>query len=168
VGNLKKMAKKRVMILEAVEMNRRGMSNEAIAEKLGVLPRCIVGYLNDFLASEDCRFPVSLSPQDVDLLRSDYRQRLMWTVGHLARAMTELEDDPSIEAKEALAKLSDAMGRTMDRLAKLDGLNAPEPQPIVTNNNLLISNGGTNEVQVLRDLARYKELQLNGTASREA
>jgi hypothetical protein len=116
-----------------------------------------------------------MSVSDVELLRAQQRSNIEAQMRALSRRMVELDPHPEIfeeraRAAEVTAKLSDAFGRQIDRLALMFGLNAPEPQPLpsVTNNNLALINGtnGTDEVTFLRDLARFKEIQI-GKHSRE-
>jgi transposase len=77
VGNLKLRSKAAVMRKEATALNRDGLSNEEIAARLGVSIRSVARYLNAYLM-EDCRHPVELDAQTVNLMRAEQRQKLQW------------------------------------------------------------------------------------------
>jgi hypothetical protein len=160
MGNVKTKAKAAVMRQEAVEMNRKGLSNEAIAAALGVSPRSIVRYLNTFLDSSDSRFPSNITEQDVAMLRAQERDHIEVLQRELLQRVAELDGELPIKAIEALAKAGEAFCKLSDRKSRLLGLDAPTDKPWATVNNTLNSiTVGPNEMKILTDLARFRELQ---------
>jgi predicted transcriptional regulator len=163
VGNLQRRASAAINRAEAARLNHEGMSEESIGKRLGVTPKTVRVYLHDFLKS-DCRFPVTMSVSDVELLRAQQRSNVEAQMRALSRRMVELEPDPDIfeervRAAEVAAKISDAFGRQVDRLAAMFGLNAAMTGPVTTNNTLNNITVGSNEMKILADLAKFRELQ---------
>ena len=140
----------------AAKLNHEGLSEEEIGKRLGRTPKTIRVFLHDFLKT-DIRWPVDLAAPDVNLMRVQHREKLNWAAGVLSRRIAELESDPTLEAAESTGKLVEELGRTLDRVADLDGLNAPEAKAVnsVTHNSVTLNK--TTEITVLRDLLRYRE-----------
>jgi hypothetical protein len=120
-------ARSSVKRIECVNLNREGLSNEAIAAKVGISTRQVIRHLNDFLQSEDSRYPCKLTEADVDLMRSELRENLQTTMGKLMRDMSETFDP------ELRCKLAEAYAKLADRMMRLFGL---EPPAAITQNNV--------------------------------
>jgi predicted transcriptional regulator len=161
MGNVKRKAKASVMRLEAVEMNRRGLSNEAIAAKLGVSNFSVVRYLNEFLASTSARWPSTLSIEDVQQMRSQEREHLEHLQQQILQRVADLSPDPH-ESLELLVAATSSFAKLSERKSKLLGLDSPMPKGPETVNNTLMLNGGVTQEQALKDLVAYKAMQLNG------
>jgi DNA-binding Lrp family transcriptional regulator len=167
---LKLKAKSAMMRQEAVLLNRRGFSNEQIAEQLAISTRTVQRHLNRFLES-GARYPAELSVEAVKLMRAQAREDIEASqrriLQRLDRLMTLEPGSISEETRvaDSLFKGCDSYLRGAERIAEMCGLNAPrDGNGATVNNNLLLNVSGTSEVQVLRDLARLKEIQLNGSA----
>jgi predicted transcriptional regulator len=159
MGNVKRKAKATVMRLEAVEMNRRGLSNEAIAAKLGVNQVSVVRYLNEFLSSQAARWPTTLTVEDVQQMRSQEREHLEHLQQQILQRVAGLSPDPA-ESLELLVAASSSFAKLSERKSKLLGIDSPQPKPPETINNTLMLNGGVTQEDALRDLIAYKALQL--------
>jgi predicted transcriptional regulator len=159
MGNVKRKAKATVMRLEAVEMNRRGLSNAAIAAKLGVSQYSVIRYLTEFLSSQAARWPTTLTVEDVQQMRSQEREHLEHLQQQILQRVAGLSPDPG-ESLELLVAASAAFSKLSERKSKLLGIDSPVPKgPETVNNNLTLLNGTTQE-EALRDLVAYKALQL--------
>jgi transposase len=161
VGNLQKKASAAVNRAEAARLNHQGLSEEEIGRRLGKTPKTIRVYLHKFLEC-DTRWPTTdMTSESRDHERAELRSKLFWTAATISRQIVELELNPSTKASVAIARLLDSLVRVFETIATLDGLNAPEPLPPVsnvTNNNLMLA--GKNEIEYLKNLTRYKELQV--------
>jgi hypothetical protein len=160
-------AKSALLRQETVLLNRKGLSNQEIAAQLSISTRTVQRHLNRFLEI-DARYPAELNAETVQVMRAQAREdveasqrRILKRVEHL---MTLQPDSVAEECKiaDSIFRGSDAFIRGSERVAEMFGLNAPRDVP-VTNNNLQVNVTGASEVAVLRDLARFKELQLGST-----
>lgn len=155
--------------LKAAEMNRIGMTNEAIATELGVSTRMVIKYLHQYLEI-DSRYPPSLTPDIVELMRSEERETLESYQRNIAKRVAALDEFPETfedraRAIEVVSKAADAYGRISARKSALFGLDAPKEgngSGSVTATQINVG-GQVDEVQFLKNLVRYKELkQTNG------
>jgi predicted transcriptional regulator len=164
VGNLQTATKAVSRAAEAVALTRDGWTEEAIAEKQGVSTSSVRNYLHRFLDSQSL-LGSDLTPEEVAEYRSLRRERLLTNEERLIERREHLRSLPTDGVDEecsvagALGKICDSITRNSEALASLDGLKVNVSAPsITTNNNLML--GGTDEITFLKDLTRYKELQI--------
>jgi transposase len=160
VGNVKSRAKAAVMRHEATRMNREGLSNEVIATKLGVHVVTVVRYLNEFLNSEDCRYPSTLTADAVETMRAQEREHIESNQRYILQRLLRLHqlkpknNEEECKISDAMCRGIDAFSRASERKSKLFGLD-PKPEPnTVTNNTLALAISSTYTQQdAMRDLA---------------
>jgi predicted transcriptional regulator len=163
VGKLQRKALALSNADEAVSLNRKGWSGEAIAAHLRVSTKTVQNYLRRFLA-QNSRFGIEITPEVVAELRAEAREHIQ---GNQRRILARLERlqaavPESVEEECRLAdsifKGSDAFIRAHAALASMYGLNAPEGNgsgSVTTNNTVNIS-----EVDLVRHIANVRGIKL--------
>jgi hypothetical protein len=158
VGNLQRKVRAAGKRREAVALCLRGVSDEKIAEQLSVSTTTVRKYLTTFLQT-DCKFPVGVGADQIQLMRCEQREHLEgWQRRLLNRAeklaaIATYGPEEAVAFASATAKLSDSFCRVSDRIASLFGLDAAKPEPISVTNNALIMVGSA-EASILKMLGQ--------------
>jgi predicted transcriptional regulator len=149
--------------LKAVEMNRQGVSNEAIAVELGVSTRMVINYLHQYLLT-DARYPLNITPEVVAQMRSQHREhvednlRCLIQQREKLRALQPETAEGQCKVSDSLCRINDSSIRAFDHLSSVFGLFAPEERNNPgTVNNTQINMG---ESEFLRHLCNVKGIRL--------
>jgi Helix-turn-helix domain len=161
-GNVQRQVRAAGLRVEIVQKSRQGMSNEDIAAEMGICTKTVQRHMRRYLET-DSKYPVNLGPEVIDLMRSAEWDGLEQMQRFIVQSFVQLQPVTFAErarAAEVAARAGEAYTKLSERKAAMFALNAPtKPESHTTNNNLML--GATDEITFLRDLARYKELQIN-------
>jgi predicted transcriptional regulator len=144
MGNLQVAAKSLSRAREAVQLNRDGWGEVAIAERLGVTDSTVRNYLRRFLESQSL-FGSDITPEEVSERRSLQRERLLANQEVLIerrdqlRALVADDIDEECSLSSAIRSTCDSIVRNSEALAALDGLNVKPDAQAITNNMLVVT-----------------------------
>jgi hypothetical protein len=165
VGKLQRKALALSNADEAVSLNRKGWSGEAIAAHLKVSTKSVQNYLKRFLASES-RYGLEITGEVVAEMRAEAREHIQGNQRRILERLERLQNlhpedvEEECRISDSVCKASDAFIRAHASLASMYGLNAPEERNSsgsVTTNNTQINMG---EAEFLRHLCNVKGIKL--------
>jgi predicted transcriptional regulator len=125
---------------EAVTLTLQGLKETEIAERLHCSRRAVVDYLKSFHKSVECHYPLSLTPEDTQRMRSEALMHCQENQRVLILERERLQTAPAYTIEEK-CKVSDSICRTVDTwtraqvmLNSVHGLNAAVATNTINNN----------------------------------